>query len=76
MKIAMLCAVATLMAAALAFPAYGYCRGCVIEPPAARTAMASADADALPLIEPKCHTEKQWHWKNGRKRFKRVEICE
>ena len=76
MKFAMTCAVAALMAAALSFPAHGYCRGCVIETPAVRTALASADASALPISEPKCHMEKRWYWKSGRKKFRDIRVCE
>ena len=55
MKLAMICAVAALMAAALSFPATADCRGCVVETPAATTTLASADASALPIAGPKCH---------------------
>jgi hypothetical protein len=76
MKFAMICAVAALMAAALSFPAHGYCRGCVIETPAATTTLASADASALPIAEPKCHMEKRSYWKSGRKKFRQTRVCE
>ena len=76
MKFAMICAVATLMAAALSFPAHGYCRGCVVETPAATTTLASADASALPIAGPKCHMEKRPFWQSGRKKFRHTQVCE
>jgi hypothetical protein len=80
MRLRMVCAVAALAATALPFPerALGYCRGCVIEPLKVESAalIASADASALPLIEPSCHMEKQRAWKPSRKKWRRVEICE
>ena len=76
MKYAMICAVAALMAAALSFPAHGYCRGCVIEMPAAAATLASADASALPIAESRCQTEKRSYWKNGRKKFRHSRVCE
>ena len=76
MKFAMICAVATLMAAALSFPAHGYCRGCVVGTPAATTTLASADASALPIAGPKCHMEKRSYWKSGRKKVRNIQVCE
>ena len=76
MKYAMICAVAALMAAALSFPAHGYCRGCVIETPVATATLASADASALPIAESRCQTEKRSYWKNGRKKFRHTRVCE
>ena len=76
MKFAMICAAAALMAAALSFPAHGYCRGCVVETPAATTTLASADASALPIAEPKCQTEKRSYGKSGRKKFRHTQACE
>jgi hypothetical protein len=76
MKFAMICAVAALMAAALSFPAHGYCRGCVVETPAAATTLASADASALPIAEPKCHMEKRSYRKSGRKTLRPPRVCE
>lgn len=76
MKYAMICAVAALMAAALSFPAHGYCRGCVIETPVAATTLASADASALPIAEPKCHIGKRAYWKSGRKKVRDIRVCE
>ena len=76
MKYAMICAVAALMAAALSFPAHGYCRGCVIETPAATAMLASADASALPIAEAKCQMEKRSYWKGGRKKFRHIRVCE
>ena len=76
MKFAMICAVAALMAAALSFPAHGYCRGCVVETPAAATTLASADASALPIAEPKCQMEKRSYLKSGRKKFRHIRVCE
>ena len=76
MKFAMICAVAALMAAALSFPAHGYCRGCVVEMPAAATTLASADASALPIAGPKCRMEKRPYWKSGRKMFRHTRVCE
>ena len=76
MKFAMTCAVAALVAAALSFPAHGYCRGCMIETPPATAALASADASALPIVEPKCHTEKPAYLKSGRKKFRHTRACD
>ena len=76
MKLAMTCAVAALMAAALSFPAHGYCRGCVIETPVAPMTLASADASVLPIGEPKCHMEKRSYWKSGRKKFRHARVCD
>ena len=76
MKFAMTCAVAALVAAALSFPAHGYCRGCIVETPAATAALASADASALPILEPKCHTEKRSYLKSARKKFRHTGACD
>lgn len=76
MKFAKICAVAALMAAAFSFPAYGYCRGCVVEMPASTMALASADASVLPIAAPKCHTERRAYWKGGRKTFRHTRVCE
>ena len=76
MKFAMTCAVAALVAAALSFPAHGYCRGCMIETPAATAAMASADATALPIAEPKCLPENRSYLKSGRKKFRHTRACD
>jgi hypothetical protein len=75
------CAVAALAAAALPFPAGAYCRGCVIEAPAAATSgellALTARAEAPPVtIKASCHFEKQKRVVDGRTRWRRVEICE
>ena len=75
MRIPILIAVAALAATAMSFPAFGYCRGCVIETPATAQ-LASADATALPIVKTQCHIERQSYRKNGRSRWKRVEVCE
>ena len=47
MRLLTFIAVAALAATALSFPAYGYCRGCVIEPQSgAKALLANADASA------------------------------
>lgn len=76
MKYTMICAVAALMAAALSFPAHGYCRGCVVETAAATATLASADASALPIAAPNCQMEKRSYSKNGRKKFRHTRVCE
>jgi hypothetical protein len=80
MRILTLFAVAALAATAMCFPAQNsalaYCRGCVIEPAAAKAALASADASSLPVIKVQCHTERQMYRKNGQQKFRRVEVCE
>jgi hypothetical protein len=76
----LVCAVAAFAATALPCPANAYCRGCVIETPAAGNAellALTARAEAPPVtIQPSCHFEKQKHVANGRTRWRRVEICE
>jgi len=76
MKFAMICAVAALMAAALSFPAQGYCRGCMIETPAATATLASADASAVPIAEPKCQPENRSYLKSGRKKSRHTRACD
>jgi hypothetical protein len=77
----LVCAVAALVAAALPFPASAYCRGCVIETPAAATSAEmlalTARAEAPPVtVKASCHFEKRKDIVNGRARWRRVEICE
>jgi hypothetical protein len=80
MRLLILIAVAALAATAMSFPAHeahAYCRGCVIETPvAAKAALASADAAALPALRVQCHIERQPYRKNGQPKFRRVEVCE
>ena len=77
MRLLTFIAVAALAATALSFPAYGYCRGCVIETQlGAKALLANADASALPIIRPQCHVERQPYRRNGQPKIRRVEICE